>query len=86
MISIEEVHNGFIVLLPDRKKVFTSLDEVMTELLGHFEGRYSNLNGGAYGVVMIQRERPVVTRVEQVSGVCMGVTMRPLMEIVPEEA
>ena len=82
MISIEEVHNGLIVSLPDRKKVFASLDDVMTELLGHFEGRYPNSNGGAYGIVIIQRERAPVKQIEHVSGVNVSTIMRPPMNII----
>ena len=81
MISIEEVHNGFIVSLPDRKKVFANLENVMAELLAHFEGRAAHLDGDMYGVVFIQRERYVALQCEHVPGVQISVVERAPLDI-----
>ena len=82
MVSIEQVNNGYIVSLPSGKKVYTSLDDVFQELLGHFEGRYAWFDGEAYGIVVIQRKRQTATRVEHVPGVKISTIMRPPMDII----
>ena len=81
MVSIKQVRNGYIVSLPSNEKVFTSLDEVLAELLNHFEGRSPGLGGDAYGVVSIQRERDTAPRHDGISGLQMSVAQRPPLDI-----
>ena len=81
MITIEQVNNGYIVSLPSNKKVFTSLDDAMAELLNHFEGRSPGFGGDAYGVVSIQRERDTAPRHDGISGLQMSVVQRPPLDI-----
>ena len=83
-ISIQQVSNGYVVILPHVRKVFHELEEVFQALLGHFEGRYAGLQGEAYGVVIISRDAP-----EQKShagtGIVKNTQMRPLLTI-PDDA
>ena len=74
MVSIEHVDNGYVVSLPGSKKVFVCLENVMAELLSHFEGRSAGCSGDAYGIVYIQREQYRALPCNRVSGVEMSVS------------
>ena len=58
-MNIEQVDNGYIVSgigLTHHQKVFHTLEEVFTEMLAHFEGRFEGLGGNSYGEVRIYRD------------------------------
>lgn len=55
-MKIERVNNGYIITLSlGAQEVYHSLDEVMTRILGHFEGLSPHFSGSAYGEVKITR-------------------------------
>lgn len=67
-IQVEAVDNGYIVRkLGGRTscKVFETLDDVFTDLLGEFESRYQSRSDNSFGKVVVYREPPQVTSVPQ---------------------
>jgi len=55
--KIRKVSNGFVVESGILEKVFITLDEVLADMLLHFEGRSSTFTGKSYGIVTISREQ-----------------------------
>lgn len=69
-LTIEQVDNGYIVTGLHGRKVFHDLEDVFQQALGHFEGRFKNLDKSAYGLVIIHREHPAEAQI--VLGGCVS--------------